>query len=187
MDVTDRRPSKASVLLHGVPGHPLHPPLTDATIGMFVLAAGLAVLGALGVVQEAAGKACWLALVGGLIVAVPTAATGFADWVRLEWGSARWQTATRHLTAMVTAVVLFALAAWLQHAGYQRGDVTGGGLVFSVLGFIALTAGGWLGGAIVFVHGVRVLAPEDPRESDLSGNRGDVDAVPTSATTTSGR
>jgi uncharacterized membrane protein len=182
-----KAPSKADVLLHGLPGHPLHPPLTDATIGMFVLAAGLAVLGALGAVQEAAGKACWLALIGGLIVAVPTAATGFADWVRLEWGSARWQTATRHLTAMVTAVVLFALAAWLQHAGYQRGDVTGGGLAFSVLGLIALTAGGWLGGAIVFVHGVRVLAAEDPRENDLSGNRGDVEAVPTSATTTSGR
>src|SRR3954468_12065835 len=176
MDRTTRPRPSASVVLHGLPGHPLHPPLTDATIGMFVLAAGLAVLGAAGAIEDAAGKACWLALIGGLIVAVPTAATGFADWVRLEWGSPRWRTATQHLTAMVCAVVLFAVAAWLQHAGYQRGDVTGGGLVFSVLGFIALTAGGWLGGAIVFVHGVRVLAAGDPRESDLSGNRGDVDA-----------
>src|SRR3954452_14393468 len=160
MDVTDRQSSKASVLLHGLPGHPLHPPLTDATIGMFVLATGLAVLGALGAIEDAAGKACWLALVGGLIVAVPTAGTGFADWVALEWGSPRWRTATQHLTAMVTAVVLFAVAAWLQHRGYQRGTVTTGGLVFSVIGFVALTAGGWLGGAIVFVHGVRVLAAE---------------------------
>src|SRR4051794_10926113 len=166
MDATDRRASKASVLLHGLPGHPLHPPLTDVTIGMFVFGTGLAVLGALGALGDAAGKACWLALVGGLIVAVPTAGTGFADWVRLEWGSARWRTATLHLTAMVTAVVLFAVAAWLQHAGYQQGDVTAGGLIFSVAGFVALTAGGWLGGAIVFVHGVRVLAagPEaEPR------------------------
>jgi len=124
---------------------------------MFVLAAALAVLGTAGAIEEAAGKACWLALVGGLIVAVPTAATGFADWVRLEWGSAPWRTATLHLTAMVTAVVLFAIAAWLQHRGYDRGEVTTGGLVFSLVGLIALTAGGWLGGAIVFVHGVRVL------------------------------
>src|ERR671929_1672960 len=150
MDTPDSRLSKAGVVLHGLPGHPLHPPLTDATIGMFVLAAGLAVLGAIGAIEDAAGKACWLALVGGLIVAVPTAATGFADWVRLEWGSARWRTATLHLTAMVTAVVLFAVAAWLQHRGYQRGEVTSGGLVFSVVGLITLTAGGWLGGAIVF-------------------------------------
>src|SRR5918911_3503391 len=168
MNATDRRTSKASVLLHGLPGHPLHPPLTDATIGMFVLATGLAVLGALGAIEDAAGKACWLALVGGLIVAAPTAGTGFADWVRLEWGSARWRAATLHLTAMVCAVVLFAVAAWLQHRGFQRGEVTTGGLVFTVVGFVALTAGGWLGGAIVFVHGFRVLGRDDVA-SDLDG------------------
>src|ERR671938_1590756 len=134
--------SKTSVLLHGLPGHPLHPPLTDATIGMFVLAAGLALIGALGAIEDEAGRACWLALIGGLIVALPTAATGFADWIRLEWGSARWRTATLHLTAMVTAVVLFAVAAWLQHRGYQRGRVTTSGLIFSLAGLVALTAGG---------------------------------------------
>lgn len=150
-------------MLRGLPGHPLHPPLTDATIGMFVLAAGLAVIGSLGGIEDAAGKGCWLALIGGLIVAVPTATTGFADWVRLDWGSERWRTATLHMTAMVTAVVLFALAAWLQHRGYQRGDVTTGGLIFSVLGLAALTAGGWLGGALVFVHGLRVI---DTREEE---------------------
>jgi uncharacterized membrane protein len=155
------RSSKAGVALRGLPGHPLHPPLTDATIGMFVLAAGLAVIGSLGGIQDAAGKGCWLALIGGLIVAAPTATTGFADWIRLEWGSDRWRTATLHMTAMVSAVVLFALAAWLQHRGYERGDVTTGGLVFSVLGLVALTAGGWLGGTLVFVHGLRVI---DTRE-----------------------
>ena len=155
------RSSKAGVALRGLPGHPLHPPLTDATIGMFVLAAGLAVIGSLGGIQDAAGKGCWLALFGGLIVAAPTATTGFADWIRLEWGSDRWRTATLHMTAMVSAVVLFALAAWLQHRGYERGDVTTGGLVFSVLGLVALTAGGWLGGTLVFVHGLRVI---DTRE-----------------------
>src|SRR5919199_1676191 len=153
MDTGAGPPSKAQAVLHGLPGHPLHPPLTDATIGMFVLAAGLALIGALGAIEDEAGRACWLALIGGLIVALPTAATGFADWIRLDWGSARWRTATLHLTAMLTAVTLFAVAAWLQHRGYVRGDVTTGGWVFSVLGLIALTAGGWLGGSIVFVHG----------------------------------
>ena len=33
-------------------------------------------------------------------------------------------------------------------------------MIFSVAGFVALTTGGWLGGAVVFVHGVRVLARE---------------------------
>ncbi len=84
-------------MLHGSPGHPLHPPLTDATIGMFTLATGLSVVGALGVVEEAAAKGAWLALAGGLAVAAPTAVTGFADWLAIEWGTLRWRTATLHL------------------------------------------------------------------------------------------
>jgi uncharacterized membrane protein len=160
-------------LLHGLPGHPLHPPLTDATIGMFVLATGLSVVGALGWIEEAAGKAAWLALVGGLIVAAPTAVTGFADWLTIAWGSPTWRTATLHLTAMVTAVSLFGVAAWLQWDGYQDATVTTGGLVAALLGFAALTAGGWLGGAIVFVHGMRVQAVrETTPDDDLSRHPG---------------
>ena len=160
MDPTPRRAVPSEVALHGLPGHPLHPPLTDATVGIFVFAAAMAILGKLGGLEPAAGKSCWLALISGLIVAIPTAATGFADWVRLEWGSPPWRTASLHLTAMVCAVALFAVAAWLQHAGYQQGAVSTGGLIFSVAGLVTLTVGGWLGGAIVFVHGVRVLGAE---------------------------
>ena len=145
-------------LFRGMPGHPIHPPLTDATIGMFVLASGLSVVGAAGLVEEAAAKGAWLALVGGLAVAAPTAVTGFADWLELSWGSAVWRTATLHLSAMVTAVTLYGLAAWAQWSGYQDGTVTTAGLVLAVAGLVALTAGGWLGGTIVFVHGMRVEA-----------------------------
>jgi uncharacterized membrane protein len=147
--------------IHGPPGHPLHPPLTDATIGMFVLAAALAVIGAAGGLGDAAGKSMWLALVGGLIAAVPTALTGFADWLTLEWGSRRWRTATYHLFLMVTAVVLFAVAAWLQWTGWQDGTVTTGALILSLVAAATLVAGGWFGGAVVFVHGTRVLELEE--------------------------
>ena len=97
---------------------------------MFVLATGLAVIGSLGAIEDKAGPAAWLALIGGLIVAAPTALSGFADWILLEWGSDRWRTATWHLSLMLSAVALFAIAAWLQHPGYQHGDVTAGGLIF---------------------------------------------------------
>jgi uncharacterized membrane protein len=146
------------VLVRGLPGHPLHPPLTDATIGMYVLAAGLAIIGKAGAIQLAAAKGMWLALIGGLIVSVPTALTGLVDWLWIEWGTPRWRTATFHLTAMVSAVALFALAAWRQYHGYQHGHVTTGGLVLTLGGAAVLTVGGWLGGSVVFVHGTRVLA-----------------------------
>jgi uncharacterized membrane protein len=158
------RPRGWQIALRGLPGHPLHPPLTDATIGMFVLAAGLAVIGSAGAIKEPAGKAMWLALIGGLIVALPTASTGLIDWLFIEWGSARWRTATAHMVAMVTAVALFALAAWRQHPGYVHGRVTTAGLVLSLAGVAVLTLGGWLGGSVVFVHGMRVLRTDADQE-----------------------
>jgi uncharacterized membrane protein len=146
------------VLIRGLPGHPLHPPLTDATIGMFVLAAGLAIIGAAGQIELAAAKGMWLALIGGLIVSIPTALTGLVDWLGIEWGSPRWRTATLHLTAMLSAVSLFALAAWREYDGYQHGHVTTSGLILTLCGVAVLTVGGWLGGSLVFVHGTRVVA-----------------------------
>jgi uncharacterized membrane protein len=148
-------------LFRGLPGHPAHPPLTGATIGMFVLATALAVLGKFGVADGKLGPATWLALIGGLLVAAPTAVTGFADWLVIAWGTALWRTATIHLTAMVTSVTLFGIAAWLQWPGYRHGSVTTGGLMLTLAGFVALTAGGWFGGAIVFIHGMRVERPTD--------------------------
>jgi uncharacterized membrane protein len=70
---------------------------------------------------------------------------------------------------MVTAVTLFALAAWRQYHGYQHGHVTTGGLVLTLCGVLVLTVGGWLGGSLVFVHGTRVLADGDPAEDRRPG------------------
>jgi uncharacterized membrane protein len=147
-------------LLRGSPGHPAHPPLTDATIGMFVLASGLELLGRFDVAPGKVGPAAWLALIGGLVVAGPTAVTGFADWLQIEWGTPLWRTATIHLSAMVTSVCLFGAAAYLQWPGYRDGSVTTSGLILALAGFVALSAGGWFGGAVVFVHGMRVTKEE---------------------------
>ena len=161
------------ILVRGLPGHPLHPPLTDATIGMYVLAAGLAIIGKAGAIQLAAAKGMWLALIGGLIVSVPTALSGMVDWLSIEWGSPRWRTATFHLTAMVSAVALFALAAWRQYHGYQQGHVTTGGLILSLGGAAVLIAGGWLGGSLVFVHATRVLtAPSQDQPPEPAAPQG---------------
>lgn len=144
-------------LLRGLPGHPLHPPLTDATIGIYTAATAFAVLGALGVSEGNMATAWWLALVVGLVVTAPTAITGLVDWLRIDRGTELWKTATSHLAAMVTATVFFLLAAIVGHAGYVDREVTGAGLVLTLVGFALLTLGGWLGGTIVFVHGMRVL------------------------------
>jgi uncharacterized membrane protein len=149
---------KPSYLVRGLPGHPLHPPLTDATIGIYTFATVAAILSKLGLAEHAFAQAWWLALIVGLVTTVLTALTGFADWLTLTWGSELWKTATLHLTAMITATVFFLLAAIFGHGGYTDHAVTTGAFILTLIGFVLLSAGGWLGGAITYVHGMRVLS-----------------------------
>ena len=52
---------KPSYLVKGFPGHPLHPPLTDATIGAYTAPTVLGILAYAGVSEENLTKAWWLA------------------------------------------------------------------------------------------------------------------------------
>src|SRR3954447_443094 len=148
-------------LLRGLPGHPSHPPLTDATIGTYTFATVAAVLSKLGVADHAFAQAWWLALVIGLATTVLTAATGFVDWLKITWGSELWKPATLHLAAMLTATAFFLVAARDADGGYVDRGVATGAFVLTPVGFVCLTTGGWLGGAIAFVHGMRVLSLPD--------------------------
>jgi uncharacterized membrane protein len=148
---------KLNYLWRGLPGHPIHPPLTDAVIGAYTVATVLAFLDVLSIVEQNAAKGWWLALLVGLLVTVPTALTGFLDWLSLTWGSPLWRTATAHMLAMVSATVLFLIGAIVGYDGYKDGDVTAAAFILTLIGFGVLTTGGWLGGSIVYVHGMRVL------------------------------
>ncbi|MFL5680803.1 MAG: DUF2231 domain-containing protein, partial [Chloroflexota bacterium] len=101
---------KLSYLIRGLPGHPLHPPLTDATIGAYTVAVAAGFASIVGVSHVPASHAWWLAMVLGLIFTVPTATTGFADWLTISRDSPLWRTATSHMIANVTAAVLFLAA-----------------------------------------------------------------------------
>jgi uncharacterized membrane protein len=148
---------KLSYLWRGLPGHPIHPPLTDATIGTYTFATVAALAEVLGITENSGAYGWWIALIFGLIMTVPTALTGLADWLTIERGTELWKTATTHLIAMVSATAFFALAAIFGHGDYTRGNVGSGAFILTLIGFGLLTLGGWLGGAIVYVHGMRVL------------------------------
>jgi uncharacterized membrane protein len=154
---------KATYLVRGLPGHPLHPPLTDFTIGAYGFATVAGILGKAGLAEHGFAHAWWLALVVALVSTVLTALAGLADWLTISWGSELWKTATYHALVNVTAAAFFLLAAVFGHAGYADDTVTTGAFVLTLIGFAALTVGGWLGGAITYVHGMRVLSlPDEP-------------------------
>src|SRR5438128_9381457 len=82
---------KLSYLWRGLPGHPIHPPLTDATVGVYTFATVAALADVTGISNNAATHGWWLALLFGLIATVATATTGFLDWLTIEWGTELWK------------------------------------------------------------------------------------------------
>jgi uncharacterized membrane protein len=79
---------KLSYLWHGLPGHPIHPPLTDATVGIYTFATIAAFMDVVGITHSNGAYGWWIALVVGLIATVFTALTGFADWLTCSHSAA---------------------------------------------------------------------------------------------------
>jgi uncharacterized membrane protein len=149
------------------PGKPLHPPLTDVSIGAYTAGVVMLLFGALGVEEEQMAHGALLATSLGLVLAAPTAITGLLDWLDIPKDTPARTVATIHLVLMVTATVLF-VATWLaQLDGYKEDEVRGLALALGLAAFAFLVLGGNIGGANVFVYGVRVLKAEDtpPREA----------------------
>jgi uncharacterized membrane protein len=146
-----------SYLWHGLPGHPLHPPLTDTVIGAYTFATLAATADVLDISDDAATHGWWLAILAGLLFTIPTAITGFADWLRIETGTPLWRTATAHMIVNLIGSAVFLATLLVGKDSFDTGDIGTAAYVLTLVGIAILTVGGALGGTIVFVHGMRVL------------------------------
>ena len=134
---------RAKDALHGVwLGHPLHPLLTDLPIGFWTSAFVLDLFG--GRRSEPAADAM-VAL--GVVSAVPTMAAGLADWSELDAPERR--SGLVHGVANTVATALYA-ASFLRRRVGRRGA----GVMLGLVGAMAATAGGYLGGHLTFRRGV---------------------------------
>ncbi len=131
-------------LLSGVPiGHPLHPILTDVTIGAFTMGTLVDLVGG----RRSAPAADLLVTVGAAS-AVPTALTGANDWSDTTGGSSR--VGLVHAAANSTALTLF-LASFVGRRASRPRRIA---LRLAGLGF--LTLGGDLGGHLAYTRAAGV-------------------------------
>ena len=120
-------------------GHPAHPLLTDLPIGSWACAGVLDVMGGK---ATAAGADALVAL--GVGAAVPTVATGAADWADYNDDRAR-RVGLVHALLNTVALVLH-IASLLARRRGRRGR----GVALSLTGLAAVTAGGYLGGHLAY-------------------------------------
>ena len=126
-------------------GHSLHPLMTDVTIGTFLSATLLDVLGG-----DDDGKAAERLLGVGIASYGPAALAGFTDWADTEVADERSRrVGITHAVTNASALTLFSASL----AARRKGD-RGKGKLLALAGTSILGVGGYLGGHLVFVRGV---------------------------------
>jgi nitrite reductase/ring-hydroxylating ferredoxin subunit/uncharacterized membrane protein len=122
-------------------GHPLHAVLTDAPIGILFLVIVFDVL-------DDPGAAA-LTLVVGILAMLAAALAGFADYADTD-GRAR-ERATLHSSLMLLALLGYVLSLAFRLGSGQVASAAG--VWLSVLSFLILSAGAYVGGDVVYVLG----------------------------------
>jgi uncharacterized membrane protein len=144
--------------------HPVHPMLVVFPLGLLFTAVVFDVLTLL------TGAEIWRTLafydiaagvIGGVIAAVP----GLIDYLTLV-GRAR-ALGTWHMAINVATILLFATSFILRTPWGAQWVPAGSSLpqALTIVGAVALGAGGWLGGHIVYVHGVGVEAVDRAQQA----------------------
>lgn len=136
-------------LLHGTwLGHPLHPVLTDITIGAWTFGAVFDGIGALSGDRNTQNTADTLTAIG-TASAIPTALAGITDYSTLPKGAST--SATSHALLNAASLALYGLSLLDRRGGRRRRGVA---LAAAGLGANMLSA--WLGGHMVYREKVGV-------------------------------
>ena len=121
-------------------GHPIHAAVTDIPIGMLL---GSVVLDLIG--QPTAAD---VTLVGTILFMILSALAGLADYSETE--GATLTRATLHATVMTVALVILIVSALLRSGAPADRMVP---IALSIVGFLLVTAGAFVGGDVVYVFG----------------------------------
>ena len=145
-----------------IAGHPIHPMLIPFPIALWVFSLVADIL------YLWRGNLHWpliafYALLAGCLGAVAAAVFGFIDYLAIKGPPEVVKKANWHARFNVFALVLFA-ASWYLRTN-RGSDMVNDSLTvpiaLSVVGVIAVTISGWLGGDLVFKHGVAVTPQRD--------------------------
>jgi uncharacterized membrane protein len=171
--------------IRGFAGKPFHPPLTDIPVAAYVLAAVFDLISyySYRFVSETSTIARDFfisgthVLVAGLIVSVPTALTGFWDWLKStpKRTQAR-RTANWHMTVMFTVTGIVALDILVRLANWEAGYAELAVLILSLVAGGLVAFGALYGGQMVYDFAFNV-----EQDFDHAYEESETDRVPGAA------
>jgi uncharacterized membrane protein len=162
--------------LRGWAGKPLHPPLTDIPIAAYMFAAAFDVISAIfknGSWSRAMFHAAGWVMIGGAVVSLLAALTGYWDWLKSSpKGTQVRRTINAHAWTMLTVTALVLIDIVIRISVWDDLSTPVGLVILSVV-IAGLTAiGATIGGSLVFDYGFNVRTAGDhpvyhPSEIDL--------------------
>jgi uncharacterized membrane protein len=111
-------------------------------------------------------------MAGGIVGALAAAVPGLVDYLSLRARDTR-RVATAHLVLNLALVAVYAVNLWLRTGADATTRLP---FLLSILGLVTLAVSGWLGGELVYVHGVGVEPPgarTEPRIETRPGHAAD--------------
>lgn len=125
--------------------HPIHPPVTHATVGM-VIGAFLFGIVAWKLRHQGLAKTAHHCIILALLALFPTVFSGLMDWQHFYAGG--WLFPIKMKLAL--AVLLFVLLVFALSAGYKAESVSKSAVILYTLCLLNVTAIGYFGGELVF-------------------------------------
>ncbi len=153
--------------LRGWAGKPLHPPLTDVPVGAYMVAAVLDLISFIGgdgkPWAQDLYRAAGYTFIGGAVVSVFAALTGFFDWWKsTEKGNQARRTVNAHAWTMILVTVLVLTNIWTRiGVAWDEPATPVGTLAFSLLAALFTIIGGTIGGTLIFDYGFNVETAGD--------------------------
>jgi uncharacterized membrane protein len=131
--------------------HPIHPMLVSIPIGLWIFSFVCDLTFVLGKGVSLWATLSFWTMIGGIAGALIAAIPGLIDMLSLR-GAVK-KIALVHMSLNLTIVALFAVNLWLRINGAAIGGLP---LALSAIAIALLAVSGWLGGHMVYVHGVAV-------------------------------
>jgi len=140
-------------------GHPIHPLLVTVPIGAWVSSFIFDIISHNAGEEDVFAKGAYWLIAIGVIGALVAAIFGLLDLLAIPRGTRAFKVGLTHMILNLIVVALFVVNFAIRHSEIKETNVDSVDavpMILSAVALVFLSTSGWLGGKLVYRHGVRV-------------------------------